>query len=348
MRTMTMMSDGNGGASSNEVWEVAESEKAISSGQKLRDELNKMSADRQELATKTDEKLKEMNEQLSSIMATLREEIGMPPVADFQSDNDDNSNQSSTSTGTNTSNITTKSSSSSTTSSTTASSSSSSEEVGSSVSDEPYMDPTNFGYESTAGWQVLAESLQLPENEGTIQFRIQCDAHGCSLIERNYKEEGDELIHGVRSKFIQSGNGYRVGFDPEAPKICCALLGGGEPSWTVSLSYEEIRHFKRLSLSLQKKMDRIGTREEDFPSTKDEAVIRRCADGLFNIRLSKVGVDFSVEHESKLLWAQAIGQPVNGQYCIRAIFMEGRKVELYWSPDCVHGLLSALTKLRIE
>lgn len=308
---------------------------AIQSGQQLRDELNRMSSERQSLAEQTQQKLKDMNEKLSDLMAQLRAEAGMPPVADLPEGFDGTDEQSSSS------------SSSSSTSSGTATPSSGvtsngSDDAGSS-SDEPYMDPKNFGYESTPGWQVLAESLQLPESEATVEFRVQCDTSGCSIVE----VKGDEPVSsGVRSQFIHSGAGYRVGFDPDASKACCALVG--TDSWTIALNFDEMRHFKRLCLSLQKRMDRIGSGQEDVPSTKDSPVIRRSTDGMFNMRISRVGLDCSVEHESKLLWAQAIGQPVSGQYCVRAIFMEGRKSEAYWAPDCIHNLVAALHKLRID
>lgn len=315
--------DGNGGVSDD-----VELDPAIMSSQGLRSELEELARQRKAQAEDTERRLKEMNDQLSNLITQLRAEAGMPPVANFSESpkiSDDVPAVPS---------ISPPVSSPSSTSNDTDDSSSS--------SDEPYMDPKNFGYESSPGWQVLAESLKLPENEDKVEFRIQCDTHGCSIVE----VKGDvPAAAGVRSQFIHSGPGFRVGFDPAAPKTCCALVGSD--SWTIALSYDEMRHFKRLLLSLQKRMDRIGAGKEEEPA-KDAAVLRRSADGLFNMRTSRAGLDCSVEHESKLLWAQAIGQPKMGQYCIRAIFFEGRKSEIYWAPDCISSLLVALNKLRIE
>ncbi|CAN8071605.1 unnamed protein product, partial [Agarophyton chilense] len=210
-----------------------------------------------------------------------------------------------------------------------------------SAADEPYMDPKNFGYESTAGWQVLDANEDLPHNERSLQFRIECDMHGCSLIE----VKGDAPPGpGVRQNFIQAGVGFRVGYDPEAPKSFCAMVGNDH--WLVALSYDEIRHLKRLCLSLQKRMDRIARGEEDPPIKKP--AVRRSGDGMFNMRVARAGLDCSVEHESKLVWVQALGQPAPAKYCIRAIFMERRQSECFWASESVPSLLGALNKLGIE
>ncbi|CDF33670.1 unnamed protein product [Chondrus crispus] len=258
-----------------------------------------------------------MSDQLAKIVAKLRADAGMPPVAEPPSDSaaapeaplppipnaDDDA---------------------------------------AAAADEPYMDPSNFGYESTAGWQVLSATDELPENaSGNVEFRIECDMNGCSIIE----VKGDAPPGpGVRQRFIHAGPGFRVGYDPEAPKGFCGMVGNDQ--WLLALNYDEIRHFKRLCLSLQKKMDRIGRGEEDPPMKKP--AVRRSGDGMFNMRIARAGLDCSVELESKLVWVQAIGQPVSGQYCIRAIFMEGRQSEGFWAPDTVPSMLSSLNKLGVE
>lgn len=293
---------------------------AVGESGNLRSRLQDVADNRRAQAERTNAALTAMSEQLSKLMAQVRADNGMPPVADppartvepkqvdrappttdVSSDNDDDS---------------------------------------SGVSDEPYMDPKNFGYESTAGWQVLAESAELPENEGNVEFRIACDMNGCSLIE----VKGDAPGPGVRQRFIQSGPGFRVGYDPESPKSFCGMCGNDH--WLLALNYDEIRHFKRLCTSLQKKMDRIGRGEEEPPVKKP--AVRRSGDGMFNMRVAKAGLDCSVELESKLVWVQAIGQPILGQYCIRSIFMEGRQSEGFWSMDTVPNMLAALNKLGIE
>lgn len=301
---------------------------ALAAGQDMRDQLRKLTEDRREQAERTQEALDEMSVQLSKMVATLRAEAGMPPVAEppSTSSTDDLS-----------------SSSSSAVSPTASSPSPSVSSDESSSGDEPYMDPQNFGYESTAGWQVLAESATLPESEGRVEFRIQCDDDGCSIVEVK-DADAPAGNAGVRSRFVQRGAGWRLGFDPDGTRSSCALVGSD--AWLVSLSLDEIRHFKNLCAALLRKMDRIGNGEDDAPGKK--AVVRRSGDGTYNMRVSKVGLDCSVELESKLLWVQGIGQPVRGQYCIRAIFFEQRQAEGFWAPDAVPGMLGALNKLGIE
>lgn len=303
----------------------AETDPAIRSGQQMRDELNRMSKERQDLQKRTADTLQTLTKQISDLMAQVREQTGMPPIADLPANDTPEDSpplarpepvQSS-------------------------SPSVSSTEDSSSSSDEPYMDPKNFGLESTPGWQVLAQSLQLPDTEGKIEFRIQCTMDGCSIIEVDQEDPGHA---GVRRKFIQSGQSFRVGYDPEAPKGFCGMLGSEQ--WAVALSHEEIRHFKRLCLALQKKMDRIGSGDDEAPLKK--ATLRRSADGMYNIRTAKVGLDCSIEMESRLVWVQAIGQPVVGQYALRAILFEGRQTEAFWPPDSVRNLFAALSKIRVD
>lgn len=315
----------DGEADGGETVSTSEWDAAVESGSAVRAELKRLSDERTEQAERTQQRLEEMSEQLSSLMAKLRAEAGMPPIADppEQEVESEEARPDATS------------------SAMASTSSSASGDDANASSDEPYMDPSNFGYESTAGWQVLAESLQLPENEENIEFRIECDNSGCSIIE----VKGDvAAAPGVRKKFIQTGSGYRVGFDPEAPKSCSAMVGNEQ--WAIQLSSEEMRHFKRMCLALGKRMDRIASGEEESPAK--EAVISRSADGLYNIRVSRAGLDCSVELESKLVWVQAIGQPVKGQYCVRAIFMESRHCEAFWVPDCISNMFLSLKKLRIE
>ena len=282
----------------------------------LREQLRQLSEDRRLRAERTQAAIEEMSEQLSKITAKIRADAGMPPVADPPAPTKNKAPAK-------------------------VPLSPPLDDDGSGNSDEPYMDPSNFGYESTAGWQVLAAADELPENEGTVEFRMKCDMHGCSIIE----VKGDAPPGpGVRQKFIQAGPSFRVGYDPEAPKSFCGMVGSDQ--WLLALSYDEIRHFKRLCLSLEKKMGRIGRGEEEPPVKKP--VLRRSGDGMFNMRVAKAGLDCSVELESKFVWVQAIGQPIAGQYCIRAIFMEGRQSEGFWAMDAVPGFLAALHKLGVE
>lgn len=295
-------------------------DEAITSGEGLRAKLAANQTSRLDKAASTAEALNEMSAQIAQITAKLRADAGMPPVAEppveavktVEKDSEE-------------------------------------EQVGiieeegaSSGGDEPYMDPMNFGYESTAGWQVLAAEDELPESVGgNVEFRIECDMHGCSIIQVKGEKGGGG---GVRERFVVRGNGFRVGYDPEAPKSFCGMVGNDQ--WLLALNYDEIRHFKRLCGSLAKKMDRIGNGEDEMPVKKP--ALRRSGDGMFNMRVARAGLDCSIELESKLVWVQAMGQPVLGQWCIRAIFMESRQSEGFWSMDTVPDLLKAVSNLGIE
>lgn len=314
---------GDDGSSGDFEWQ-----KAFDSGKELRDSLKKVSDERREQSERTEKRLNEMSNQLASIMAKIREQAGMPPVAAPPSEAQEAGGASKAS-GVQA----------------TVAAAAAEAKAGSPASssdDEPYMDPSNFGYDSAAGWQVLASENQLPViDESGVKFRIECDQDGCSIIEI----QGDSPAGpGVRSQFLQSGPGFRVGFDPDGPASFCGTIGGEQ--WLLALSRDEIRHFKRLTLALQKKMDRIARGLDDPPARKH--VVRRSGDGMFNERVRRAGTDCSVELESKLLWVQALGSPEKGGYCIRTILMEGRQAEGYWTPKHVPGFISAVAQLQIE
>lgn len=303
------------------IWDAA-----FASGAELRNNLRQLAEERDALRLDTERRLNEMSSQLAQIVDAVREEAGMPPVANPPS--------------------TPKSASQvSTSQSFSASKSNSAQNVGdedSTSTDEPYMDPSNFGFDSAAGWQVLASENQLPViDESGVKFRVECDKDGCSIIELQGNAQAGP---GVRSQFLHSGPGFRVGYDPDGPSSFCGTIGN--EYWLLALSRDEIRHFKRLCLALQKKMDHISKGLDQIPEQKP--AVRRSGDGMFNERVGRTGSDCSVELESKLLWVQAFGKPELGQFAIRAIFMEGRQSESYWAANIVPGLLSAVSKLLIE
>lgn len=307
--------------SSQEDWD-----NAFDSGAELRENLARVSSERKEQSARTNKRLNEMSAQLTAIMAEIREQAGMPPVAASPppsvssaqggvADAVAESRKEAAGPG------------------------SSSESIG----DDPYSDPMNLGYDSAAGWQVLASENQLPTIDGgSVKFRVECDQDGCSIIE--LQGANAPAGPGVRSQYMQSGLGYRVGYDPQGSTSFCGAVGS--EAWLLALSKDEIRHFKRLMLALQKKMDRIARGIDEAPEQKP--ALRRSGDGMFNERITKAGADCSVELESKLLWVQALGSPDLGSYCIRAIFMEGRQSEAYWAPKYISDLLTAIGKLAIE
>lgn len=308
------------GPPADDEWQAA-----FDSGKELRDTLQRVSDERRLQSERTEKRLNEMSSQLSNIMTQIREQAGMPPVS--TTPNQKETIEATEKPGEVQSKVAAAAAE--------AKSSTSSD-------DEPYMDPSNFGYDSAAGWQVLASENQLPVlDESGVKFRIECDQDGCSIIEL----QGDSPAgSGVRSQFLTSGPGFRVGFDPDGPPSFCGTIGGEQ--WLLAMSRDEIRHFKRLTLALQKKMDRIARGLDDPPVQKH--ALRRSGDGMFNERVRRSGTDCSVELESKLLWVQALGAPEMGGYCIRVILMEGRQAEGYWEPKHVPGFIAAVAQLQIE
>ena len=210
---------------------------------------------------------------------------------------------------------------------------------------EPYMDPSQFGLDSTSGWQVLANSDSLPESDSAaVKFRIECDGTGCSIIEM----EADAAPGpGVRAQWVQKGRGYRVGYDPDAPDSFCGMVGTEQ--WLLALDKQETRHFKRLVTAVARKMARIDRGDERPPGPRATPAVRRSGDGMFNERVALTeGAGCSVEMESKLMWVQAVGKPRLGAYSLRVILMEKRQSEGYWAPDVVPAMLVAVAKLAIE
>lgn len=292
-------------------------QRAIDKGGALRDELEASSVARKKAANKTEESIAKMSAALDAIMEKIRVETGEvgPPAAPRES----------------------------APAPPPAAAAPTQEQSVPSVTDdsEPYTDPSMFGMDSTAGWQVLANTDSLPNNQEDVKFRIECDVNGCSIIQMDADAAPGP---GVRQKYVLAGRGFRVGYDPEAPDSFCGMVGNEQ--WLLAMGKREITHFKRLCLALRKKMDRIERGEEDPPVKKP--AVRRSGDGMFNERVGRTGSECSVELESKLMWVQAFGQPKLGQFGIRAIFMEGRQSEGYWAPEVVPNLLAAVAKLSVD
>ena len=144
------------------------------------------------------------------------------------------------------------------------------------------MDPSQFGLDSTSGWQVLANSDSLPESDSAaVKFRIECDGTGCSIIEM----EADAAPGpGVRAQWVQKGRGYRVGYDPDAPDSFCGMVGTEQ--WLLALDKQETRHFKRLVTAVARKMARIDRGDERPPGPRATPAVRRSGDGMFNERVA--------------------------------------------------------------
>lgn len=300
---------------------------AINSGASIREQLRQAAEDRKEQARRVQTSIAQMNAALDKIMAKLKGQVGNAPTSsssttvtpiEESSESLDENDEIDNSTVTSNSYLDSDA--------------------------EPYMDPSTFGMDSTAGWQVLANRDALPSSNAPVKFRIECDGSGCSIIEM----EADAAPGpGVRQQFVHSGRGFRVGYDPEAPDSFCGMVGTDQ--WLLALDKQELSHFKRLATAVARKMSRIDRGDEQAPGPRATPAVRRSGDGMFNERV--VGTDgsgISVEMESKLMWVQAFGQTKLGGYALRVILMERRQSEGYWGADVVPSMLVAIAKLGVE
>lgn len=323
---VTALAAADGGGAAAKPDSDASYDTARSSGDAMRDELNRQLADRSATSARVESELADMSAALGDLIAEIR---GVPASA--------------TPAAAPVPSVSVPMSAKVTSSSSSSSTAVVSEDAGV----EPYMDPSTFGMDSTAGWQTLQSENDLPsgpDGEPANAFRIECDAHGCSLIMQ--PDAGEPTGAGVRKQFVYSGDGYRVGYDPESPRSYCGMVGTSE--WLLALDRDEVGHLKRLLLALKKKMRRIASGEEDAPKKGNVGRARRSGDGMFHERISSWEGDtpVSVELESKLMWVQAFGVPE--AYGVRVILMERRQAEGVWPATVVPGLLSAVAKLRIE
>jgi len=329
---MAAAADGNGAAADTD----AAYDAARSSGDPLRSALAAQSSERSETNARVEAELAEMSAALGDLIAEIRG-VPAPPTA---------AAAAAAAAAPPAAAAAPLGGRPSSTKVTSSSSSSSTAVVNEDAGVEPYMDPSTFGMDSTAGWQTLQSESDLPSGSDgdAVSFRIECDAHGCSLIMQ--PDAGEPTGAGVRKQFVMEGDGYRVGYDPESPRSYCGMVGTSE--WLLALDRDEVGHLKRLLLALKKKMRRIASGEEEPPKKGNIGHARRSGDGMFHERVSSWEGDIpvSVELESKLMWVQAFGVPE--AYGIRVILMERRQAEGVWPAAVVPGLLSAVGKLRVE
>jgi hypothetical protein len=116
---------------------------------------------------------------------------------------------------------------------------------------------------------------------------------------------------------MRSGDGWRLGWDPEASEFC-GLVGGED--WAIELTAPELNDFCRLVNQLA---DTINQLSDEL--MEEERI--------------------SCEVESDLLWLEAEGYP--NAYGLRLILLTGRRVEGAWTADAVSGLLQAIQVLHV-
>jgi len=119
------------------------------------------------------------------------------------------------------------------------------------------------------------------------------------------------------ARHIKQGNGWRLGWDPDAP-IYKALVAG--ESWSLELTEPEFQDFCRLTNQLDDTMTSMAAELMDAERITCEA-------------------------ESEWLWLEVEGVP--HAYSLHMILLQGRRGEGEWSVTAVSELLQALPKLVV-
>ena len=116
---------------------------------------------------------------------------------------------------------------------------------------------------------------------------------------------------------IKSGNGWRLGWNPEAEEFKGLVAGDG---WAIELTEAELEDFCRLLGQL------AGTMSQMANELMDEEKI-------------------AIEAESDLLWLQVEGYPQ--AYSVQLILNSGRRCEGFWPAAAVPGLVQAAKVLKV-
>ena len=119
------------------------------------------------------------------------------------------------------------------------------------------------------------------------------------------------------SRQVKQGDGWRIGWDPEAPVFQCLLAGD---CWSIELTEAELNQFCRLAQQLTDTMAQMS--HELMESEK-----------------------IACEVESDLIWMEAEGHPDG--FILRFILLSGRRAEGGWPVKVVPQLLQALSGLKV-
>lgn len=112
-------------------------------------------------------------------------------------------------------------------------------------------------------------------------------------------------------RWLKQGEGWRLGWDPAAREFTGLV---GTQDWAIELTAAELADFCRLLQQLAETMAQMAT--ELMP---DERI--------------------TCEAESEWLWLAVEGYPHAYSLCL--MLHSGRRVEGYWPPTAVPGLLAA-------
>ncbi len=118
-------------------------------------------------------------------------------------------------------------------------------------------------------------------------------------------------------RFIKSGIGWRIGWNPDAPEFKGLI---GTQDWAIELTQTELNEFNRLFNQLADTMRDLAT------ELMDEEKI-------------------ACEAESDLLWMEVEGYA--HAYSLRFILNTGRGTEGKWEASVVPELLQAIGMLKV-
>lgn len=119
------------------------------------------------------------------------------------------------------------------------------------------------------------------------------------------------------SRQIKTGDGWRIGWDPNAADYC-GLVGAED--WSLELTAAELDDFCRLVVQLTNSISQIAAE-----LMSDEKI--------------------SCEVESPLLWLEAEGYA--HAYSLRMLLLTGRRGEGAWAEAAVGGLVQAAQTLKV-
>lgn len=115
-------------------------------------------------------------------------------------------------------------------------------------------------------------------------------------------------------RHIESGKGWRIGWNPSAEAFCGLLAG---EHWAIELTADELNDFCHSVRQLDDMMQSMAI------ALMDEE-------------------NLTCEQETSTIWVEADGFPA--EYSLRFILLSGRKGEGAWPAEVVNELVSALIK----
>lgn len=122
------------------------------------------------------------------------------------------------------------------------------------------------------------------------------------------------LGKGFMARQVKSGDGWRLGWDPEAEEFCGLVAGD---RWAIELTAAEFKDFCRAARRLSETMTAMAEQLMD-----EERI--------------------SCEQETEMIWLEAEGFP--SQYSLRFILLSGRRGEGEWAAKVVPELQIALSQ----